>query len=146
LTMSRKVLVAYDGSLLSRQAIQESKNQVSLVPGTEVHLVSVVNPTGPSTNVGLSNNIRNELAEKFEVQLKSIREEFEKDNIPVFTEVIFGNGNQNPGIHVCKYAEENEIDLIIVGSRGLGKVKNIFLGSVSNNIVHHAKCPILVIK
>src|SRR5690625_6264459 len=81
--MSRKVLVAYDGSLLSRQAIQESKNQVSLVPGTEVHIVSVVNPTGPSTNVGLSNNIRNELAEKFEEQLKSIREEFERENIPV---------------------------------------------------------------
>src|SRR5699024_12183633 len=97
-------------------------------------------------HVRLSNNIRNEIAEKFEVKLKCIREVFEKDNIPVFTEVIFGNRNQNPGIHVCKYAEENEIDLIIVGSRGLGKVKNIFLGSVSNNIVHHAKCPILVIK
>jgi nucleotide-binding universal stress UspA family protein len=36
--------------------------------------------------------------------------------------------------------------LILVGSRGLGQVKRLLMGSVSENIVHHAKCPILVVR
>ncbi|MBQ1615172.1 MAG: universal stress protein, partial [Selenomonas sp.] len=38
------------------------------------------------------------------------------------------------------------IDLIIMGSRGLGIVKGVLLGSVSQYIVEQAKCPVLVVK
>ncbi|MFB4166911.1 universal stress protein [Virgibacillus sp. JSM 102003] len=56
------------------------------------------------------------------------------------------DSQRNAGDKLCEYAEDHEMDLIIVGSRGLGGVKKLLLGSVSTNIVHHATCPILIIK
>ena len=43
-------------------------------------------------------------------------------------------------------AAANDIELIIMGSRGLGIVKGVLLGSVSQYIVEQAKCPVLVVK
>ena len=43
-------------------------------------------------------------------------------------------------------AESNNIDLIVMGSRGLGVVKGVLLGSVSQYVVEQAKCPVLVVK
>ncbi|XP_010917884.1 uncharacterized protein [Elaeis guineensis] len=47
---------------------------------------------------------------------------------------------------ICQATEEMSIDLLIMGSRGLGKVKRAILGSVSDYCAHHAKCPILIVK
>jgi nucleotide-binding universal stress UspA family protein len=45
---------------------------------------------------------------------------------------------------VLDLAEETDADLIVVGSRGLGPIKRLALGSVSEGVVHHAMCPVLV--
>lgn len=144
--MNRKILVAHDGSLLSRKAIQEAKNQVTLVPGTEVHVITVAETVGPQTSVMISRNITNEAVGHVRQQIDKIQEEFENQKMQVVTDVVVGNGNDNPGKNICKYAKNKEIDMIIVGSRGLGNVKGMFLGSVSNNVVHNADCPVLIIK
>ncbi|KAG2686819.1 hypothetical protein I3843_09G025500 [Carya illinoinensis] len=47
---------------------------------------------------------------------------------------------------ICQAAEQMQVDLLVVGSRGLGKIKRAFLGSVSDYCAHHAKCPILIVK
>lgn len=47
---------------------------------------------------------------------------------------------------ILRYAEGNGVDLITVGSRGLGGLKSLFLGSVSHKLVKDAKCPCLVVK
>jgi nucleotide-binding universal stress UspA family protein len=47
---------------------------------------------------------------------------------------------------ILDFASSNDIDLIIMGSRGLGIVKGVLLGSVSQYIVEQAKCPVLVVK
>lgn len=142
----KKILVAYDGSLLSRKAIEEAKRQVRLEDGSEVSIISVVKTPGPRTNVSITRSIGNDLSEKFQPQMDSIQKEFEQDNIPIYTDIFFNEDNENPGKKICKYANDNDIDLIIAGSRGLSKVKSIFLGSVSSNIVHHATCPVLIMK
>jgi len=142
----RKILVAYDGSLLSRKAIEEAKRQAKKTAKSEVHIVSTVKDTGPTTNAPIARGFQTELMEKFEPQMERIREEFEKEGIPISTDILFGRPNENPGKKICMYAREHEIELIIAGSRGLGKVKNILLGSVSSNIVHHAECPVLIMK
>ena len=50
------------------------------------------------------------------------------------------------GKELVKFAEENNFDLIIIGSRGIGSVKEAFLGSVSNYISHKSNVPALIVK
>lgn len=45
-----------------------------------------------------------------------------------------------------KYENENNIDLIITGSHGKSKVGKLLLGSVSDFIAKHAKCPVLIVR
>ena len=52
----------------------------------------------------------------------------------------------NPGRTICELANNWEADLIIVGSRGLKGLKEMFLGSVSNYVTHHAPCSVLIMR
>ena len=47
---------------------------------------------------------------------------------------------------VLHFAETNDVDLIVCGTRGLGEIKSFFLGSVSHKLLEEAKCPCLVVK
>jgi len=47
---------------------------------------------------------------------------------------------------ILDFAKEKKFDVIVIGARGFGTVKGIFLGSVSNAVVHKSKIPVLVIK
>ena len=47
---------------------------------------------------------------------------------------------------ILKVREEIGADLVVVGGRGLGGVKRLLLGSVSEGVVHHARCPVLVLR
>ncbi|PHT87619.1 hypothetical protein T459_09725 [Capsicum annuum] len=52
----------------------------------------------------------------------------------------------DPKDKICQAADELYVDLLVVGSRGLGKIKRAFLGSVSDYCAHHVHCPILIVK
>lgn len=52
----------------------------------------------------------------------------------------------NPEEGILRAAEEENADMIVVGSRGRGALHRTFLGSVSDYIVHHATCPVVVCK
>ena len=49
-----------------------------------------------------------------------------------------------PAETVLQVAKELEADLIVLGSRGLGRFQSLLLGSVSDRVVHHAHCPVLI--
>ena len=51
----------------------------------------------------------------------------------------------NPASIICELAHNWSADLIVVGSRGLRGVKEMFLGSVSNYVTHHAFCSVLIV-
>lgn len=52
----------------------------------------------------------------------------------------------NPGRMICQLANNWSADLILVGSRGLKGLKEMFLGSVSNYVTHHAPCSVLIVR
>ena len=49
-------------------------------------------------------------------------------------------------VEIVGFATKNKFDIIIIGARGRGSVKEAFLGSVSNAVVHKSKIPVLVVK
>ena len=46
---------------------------------------------------------------------------------------------------ILRVADEHDVSLIVVGARGLGGLRSLFLGSVSHGVVHHAHRPVLVV-
>jgi len=52
----------------------------------------------------------------------------------------------DPGGAICAVAREVDADVVVLGSRGRGVVKRVVLGSVSEHVLHHAPCPVLVVR
>ena len=52
----------------------------------------------------------------------------------------------SPAVIILDFADNHPTDLIVMGSRGLGVVKGVLLGSVSQYLVEQSKCPVLVVK
>ena len=51
-----------------------------------------------------------------------------------------------PAEELLRAAVDEKVDLIVLGSRGLSQVRAFFLGSVSDKVSHHAKCPTLIVR
>ncbi|PAA90190.1 hypothetical protein BOX15_Mlig017977g2 [Macrostomum lignano] len=49
-----------------------------------------------------------------------------------------------PGETLVKFIHESDINCVVIGSRGLGKIKRTFLGSVSDHLLHNANCPVII--
>ena len=47
---------------------------------------------------------------------------------------------------IIEYANQNQIDLIVAGSRGLSRMRRLLLGSLSRKLVHYAGCSVLIVK
>ncbi len=56
--------------------------------------------------------------------------------------VLFGE----PGHEICRLADEEGFDLIVVGSHGAGTIRRMLLGSVSDHVIRHATRPVLVVR
>lgn len=52
----------------------------------------------------------------------------------------------DPAAEIVRVAEDGGYDVIVVGSHGSGFVKRVLVGSVSGHVVHHATCPVLVVR
>lgn len=54
--------------------------------------------------------------------------------------------NGNPALIILDFCKNGKYDVIIMGNREIGKIKEIILGSVSSKILHNSTCPVLLIK
>jgi nucleotide-binding universal stress UspA family protein len=52
----------------------------------------------------------------------------------------------DPGREICRLADAQGFDVVVVGSHGTGLVRRVLVGSVSHYVVHHATCPVLVVR
>jgi len=96
--------------------------------------------------MSLRTSMMNELKEKLQPQMDEIAKEFKMDNVHVTTQLIAQDGERNPGKIIVQYAKDNDIEVILIGSRGLGNIKSMVLGSVSKHVVQNADCHVFVIK
>ncbi len=142
-----QILLAIDGSDESKLAAQAA-TELSRETGSEVHLVYVL-PT-PAQLIGhhlYSDEIRESLiggAERdAETFLKEQAEKVRSDGGKV-AETHLRSGD--PDKEILRAAEALGVGLIVIGSRGLGAVSRALLGSVSESVVRHAHCPVLVVR
>jgi nucleotide-binding universal stress UspA family protein len=135
--LPEKTMLATDGSEDAALAARIATD-LSTRTGAQLHVVHVWH-TVPSTR--FESFIRGQLHQETQ---KLLAEQVEriKDGGGDVTEAYLREG---PTVDkILDLAEEIDADLIVVGSRGFGPIKRLALGSVSEGIVHHATCPILV--
>ncbi|MHA1607106.1 MAG: universal stress protein [Candidatus Freyarchaeota archaeon] len=147
----RKILVAVDGSEYSEKAASYAL-AIAEKFGSEVVVLHVV--TTPFFFVGIGNagvaiaeyGTAKLLAEELENAGKKLLEEYEVKfkEVGVKAHLVLKRGN--PPTAIIETAKEEECDLVIVGSRGLGDVKRFLLGSVSDKVSRHAHCPVLIVR
>ncbi|MEM0075784.1 MAG: universal stress protein, partial [Conexivisphaerales archaeon] len=80
-------------------------------------------------------------AERYVGSALSIAEKF---RVKAVTEIIEHMDSVVMGI--VEYSEREHVDLIVVGTRGLGGFKRLILGSVASGVVHYAHCSVLVVR
>ena len=86
--------------------------------------------------------------EKQEMQkiLNKIKDKADKLNLNSKADVEMTPRTTNPSVALVIYSEKNNVDLIVVGTRGRTGFKKMLLGSVASRVVTYAHCPVLVIK
>jgi len=144
--MIAKVLVPADGS---EPSILAARYAAYLATKTDckVTLLYVVEPTRlPYSIARFSDEKQHELEAAMEEAGKSILRLTQKELVDagIAADIIMQKGR--PGDIICSVAEEDKYDLIIIGSTGYGGVSRILLGSVSQEVLHTAPCPVLVVK
>ena len=94
-----------------------------------------------------SQKIVNSVMASLEKEAKDVLEEGRNQakKYNVEPEILFLEGSDIASI-IIEHGEKNNFDLIVIGSKGKGKLKTSLLGSVSNKVIHHSKNPVFVVK
>ena len=105
-----------------------------------VYIIS--NPPSQPRMVQANFDVHSLLEEDAKSRIKDIIDIFEKESLPYTLKVAIGD----PAAEIIKIAEKENVNVIIIGSRGLSTIKGVFLGSVSQKVTHHATCPVMIVK
>jgi nucleotide-binding universal stress UspA family protein len=134
-----KILLATDGSedadLAARAAVELSNSTAS-----ELHVVHVWHDV-PTAH--FHSFVRAQLEQEAEEVLQKQLERIEQSGGTV-AQAHLREGRTVD--EILDLSEELEVGLLIVGSRGLGGVRRMLLGSVSEGIIHHSRRPVLVVR
>lgn len=142
----KNILIPVDGSDYSIKAIEAGK-QFAKAFGSTVTILNVI-PIELSRGAGRGNfmyvpTIADDMPDFSEQILKDAQKPFEGTDIPI--KKVSKQGNIADII--VDYTHQNDIDLVIMGSHGLGALKNrLMTGSVTTRVLHHIDKPVLVIK
>lgn len=147
-----KILTAVDGSDHSKIAALHAINLAEKY-GSELTALYVVSPDvrygylEDTVTPGLPGPLKEVVILAMEQGRKfvdEIKQEGSSKNIKIQSEVIVASESVSKAI--VEYAEEQKIDLIVVGTRGISGIKKMLLGSTASGVVSHAHCPVLVVK
>lgn len=155
--MFKKILVAVDGSEHSNRALDHAIELARKFDGTItlIHVYSTVvsiTPamdtlaTPPTIPPHASPAMAAKLTEEAKQNGERILEEAERvvKERGISTEKILREGDAVR--EIVGVAQDGKFDLIVVGHRGLSKLRELFMGAVSEGVSHKASCPVLIVK
>lgn len=129
-----KILVGYDGSEASKKALELAKKHAGAFGGKIYVITSMVG--GPMEPV--------EDIEEAKAALKKAINVIKKDGISCEERLLI-RGDE-PGEDIVQFAEENNIDEIIMGVVKKSKVDKFLFGSNAQYVILHAPCPVIAVK
>ena len=152
--MMNNILVASDASEASDRALAMAV-QMAKQNNAEVHIIHVIRdmqipfeikeiPELESDTIESFSSAREEIMRKVaETVLRSAKEKAEKAGAEIVKTTI---GAGDPATAILGYAKRWNMDLIVIGTRGLGKLKGSILGSVSRKVTNNAETSCLIVR
>ncbi|OEU44000.1 universal stress protein [Methanosarcina sp. Ant1] len=140
----KKILVATDGSESAVNAVSHGIN-IAKATGAEVHVLYVISTEYAVTTRtvrGWTDEFEESLAKRGAVAIDYVKGLGKEAGIKV--EPVFLRGT--PAEEILDYAEDNDIDLIMMGTHGLTGVKRFLIGSVAEKVLRHSKIPVMIIR
>ncbi|EAZ90775.1 universal stress protein [Crocosphaera chwakensis] len=159
--MYQKILIALDMSEMAETvfdhglslATQEKNPQLLLLhilSGEEENSPLPVPPDlkemYPAAGNDLTLETWKEQWQAFETSGNEMLESYQKKAIETNIKIDYKQIYGNPGSRICKIANEWHADVIVIGHRGRSGLEEFFLGSVSNYVLHHAHCSVLIVQ
>lgn len=148
------ILVPLDGSPTSMEAADYAI-MLSTLHHTQIVLLHVVNVAEyysslqffeikqSSDSTELIEQAKTEANKWFDIIKKKIEEDILEKQMKIETAIIVSTATVDS---ILDYADEKDIDLIVVGTRGRSGIKKLLLGSTASGIVTYASCPVIVVK
>lgn len=136
-----RMLLAVDGSPPSRKAAALAA-QLAARAGAEVLVVHVFDADHPPHGRRGLTPTPQEAAQARQALVDDVVAEVQGAGAIAAGRIASGR----PADTICQLAAAEEFDLVVVGSRGLGAVSSLLLGSVSDRITHHCPCSVLIVR
>ncbi len=150
--MVEKILVPTDGSESSLRAAQFAAELVKIKPEIKTIIFTVDRVPLQFLERDLywiasdmgekSRHIEEVFEELRQTNLNKASSYFKRNGLKVWYDYSYGN----PAEEIAAYAHKNNVDMIIMGTRGLSAIKEVFLGSVSHKVLQLASCPVVLVK
>ncbi|MDZ7702188.1 MAG: universal stress protein [Halobacteriales archaeon] len=141
--MYDRILVPTDGSAGTRRAIDHALGLAEAHDAT-LHGLYVVN-TASYASFSMETaweGIGDMLRDEGESAIAAIRSLAEEAGIPVETDIREGS----PSREIVRYAEEQDCDLVVMGTHGRGGIDRLLLGSVAERVVRASEVPVLTVR
>ena len=139
----KKIMVATDGSVCSRLAANKGIELARLSGGTVYAVYVVSTEYFSSMAVDFDWERMHEALKKDGCKaVNYVKGIGELENVSVKSILLEGH----PADELIRYAEENEMDIIVMGTLGKTGLDRLLLGSVAGNVVRHSKVPVMVVR
>lgn len=139
--MYKHILLASDGSDNAVRAAKEAVRIASYDKESVIDVVYVIDIE--KSKIDVLHNISSEAMEVERRKKNSKVSQFLKEaNANYKTTILRGT----PGPEIVKYANEQNVDVVVIGSRGLNTLQEMVLGSVSHKVMKRVNCPALIVK
>lgn len=142
--MFDRILIPTDGSDPTKSAVDMALNLAEVHDAT-LHVLYIVDQPTSVSGMGEGfaglNDLLDALEERGQQATKAIIKQARERNIETTAAVRRGN----PHNDILSYAEDNDIDVIVMGTHGRTGVKRALLGSVTENVVRHSEIPVLTV-
>ena len=153
--MFDKILVPLDGSSHSLKALRQATLIAKNFSGklTLMHVYSVQPILMPEPSTGGSLSIPIVTGAEISAMIEAGKEVGNKI-LADGEKAVIGSGVEvekvllegHPVEEIVRLANEGKFDLIVIGARGVSHMREMLLGSVTDGVIHHVHCPVLVVK
>lgn len=139
----RKILVPVDASKSAEHAVRYAAKLCADIPSLQLHLLNIQEPFDTRAHAYMSQqDIKTSQTAEAQGVLQTAMQILDDSGVPYRTDWRVGDIAPT----IASYAEEIGCEGIVMGTRGLGAVSNLMIGSVAFKVVHLVNVPVTLVK